>query len=148
MQQLLYDQHNYKTILIRFDIKDVSFDWGTIKKYRDRYIQRLNGIYEGGLDKLNVRNDGVLVALKFSQITRINGMAEFVGPKTLKVGDQTYTADHILVAVGGAPNTLGVPGDEHVLDSNGFFELEKQPKKVAVIGAGQFYVLFLFTFSP
>ena len=72
-----------------------------------------------------------------SQITRINGMAEFAGPKTLKVGDKTYTADHILVAVGGAPNTLGVPGEEHVLDSNGFFELEKQPKKVAVIGAGE-----------
>lgn len=33
-----------------------SFDWPTIKRYRDRYIQRLNGIYESGLDKLNVSN--------------------------------------------------------------------------------------------
>ena len=32
----------------------VSFDWATLKRYRDRYIQRLNGIYESGLDKLEV----------------------------------------------------------------------------------------------
>ncbi len=70
-------------------------------------------------------------------------MAEFVDSKTLKVGDNTYTADHILVAVGGAPNKLGVPGDEHVMDSNGFFELETQPKKVAVIGAGMYCIIFV-----
>ena len=30
------------------------FDWGKMKKARDRYIGRLNGIYEDGLDKLKV----------------------------------------------------------------------------------------------
>ena len=41
------------------------------------------------------------------------------------------------MAVGGTPSSLGgIPGEELALDSNGFFELEQQPKKVAVIGAG------------
>lgn len=34
--------------------KEIEFDWGKMKKSRDRYIGRLNGIYEDGLDKLKV----------------------------------------------------------------------------------------------
>lgn len=111
----------------------VTFDWSKVKQYRDRYIQRLNGIYEGGLDKLNIQ--------------RIAGHASFDGPHTLVVKGKTaaegeeettrkITAQHILIAVGGAPNKLGVPGDEHLIDSDGFFDLETQPRKVGVLGAG------------
>lgn len=40
-----------------------------------------------------------------------------------------------MIAVGNQPRKLGVPGEEFTTDSNGFFELEEQPKKGAVIGA-------------
>eukprot|EP01036_Dinobryon_divergens_P036997 gene36997-48280_t len=39
-----------------FTVGNVAFDWGIVKKSRDRYIERLNKIYEDGLDKLNVGN--------------------------------------------------------------------------------------------
>lgn len=109
----------------------VTFDWGKLKQYRDRYIKRLNVIYEGGLDKLG--------------ITRIQGLASFQGPNTLTVTNneeadgvnkRQVTAEHILIAVGGAPNKLEVPGAEHLINSDGFFELDTQPKKVGVLGAG------------
>jgi glutathione reductase (NADPH) len=108
----------------------VTFDWGKIKLYRDRYIKRLNGIYEGGLQKLN--------------IDRIAGIGSFESANTIVVTDDSaegtaprkITAEHVLIAVGGAPNKLGVPGEEFCIDSDGFFELEQQPKKVAVLGAG------------
>eukprot|EP00598_Pedospumella_elongata_P004334 CAMPEP_0184978238 /NCGR_PEP_ID=MMETSP1098-20130426/8809_1 /TAXON_ID=89044 /ORGANISM="Spumella elongata, Strain CCAP 955/1" /LENGTH=479 /DNA_ID=CAMNT_0027501355 /DNA_START=77 /DNA_END=1516 /DNA_ORIENTATION=+ len=106
----------------------VTFDWSKLKLYRDRYIKRLNGIYEGGLDKMN--------------IDRITGLAAFDGPNNLVLSntadgaEKRITAKHILIAVGGTPNKLGVPGDEYVLNSDSFFELETQPKKVAVLGAG------------
>jgi glutathione reductase (NADPH) len=45
-------------------------------------------------------------------------------------------AKKILVAVGGHPNVPHIPGAELGITSDGFFELEKQPKKVAVVGAG------------
>jgi glutathione reductase (NADPH) len=105
-----------------FDVESPKFDWGKMKAYRDRYISRLNDIYTSGLDKLNV--------------TRISGMASFEDDHTVRVGSQLYTAKHILIAVGGEPNDLGVPGDELAITSDGFFELPNQPKKVAVIGAG------------
>lgn len=48
----------------------------------------------------------------------------FVGPKTVQVEGVEYTADHILVAVGGRPTMPTMEGAEHCIDSNGFFQLE------------------------
>lgn len=48
----------------------------------------------------------------------------FVGPKTVRVEGVDYTADHILVAVGGRPSMPSMEGAEHCIDSNGFFLLE------------------------
>ncbi len=56
--------------------------------------------------------------------------------KTVEVNGEQYTADHILIAVGGRPTIPNIPGAEHGIDSNGFFDLMEQPKRVAVIGAG------------
>jgi glutathione reductase (NADPH) len=105
-----------------FEVDEPKFNWEKIKAYRDRYVKRLNGIYSSGLQKLN--------------ITMINGTASFDDKKTVRVGHETYKADNILIAVGGTPNKLGVPGDEYAIDSDGFFELEKLPKKATVLGAG------------
>jgi len=63
--------------------------------------------------------------------------ASFSGPKALTVGGKEYTADHILIAVGGQPSVPAIAGaKEHAITSDGFFALEQQPKRVAVIGAG------------
>ena len=48
----------------------------------------------------------------------------FVGPKTVRVDGAEYTADHILVAVGGRPTMPPMEGGELCIDSNGFFLLE------------------------
>jgi len=98
----------------------VTFDWAAMKASRDRYIKRLNGIYESGLDKVHIE--------------RISGHASLSGKGKVKVtspGKETeLAADSILIAVGGAPKPLGVAGEEHVIDSDGFFALNSQPKKV------------------
>eukprot|EP00616_Rhizochromulina_sp_CCMP1243_P003012 CAMPEP_0118973860 /NCGR_PEP_ID=MMETSP1173-20130426/10944_1 /TAXON_ID=1034831 /ORGANISM="Rhizochromulina marina cf, Strain CCMP1243" /LENGTH=511 /DNA_ID=CAMNT_0006923555 /DNA_START=13 /DNA_END=1548 /DNA_ORIENTATION=- len=103
-------------------MEGAKFDWNTIKQSRDAYIARLNGIYGN-----NMANNDVTV---------ISGLAAFSGPNSVQVGDETYTADHITIAVGGRTKMPDIPGIEHCLDSDGFFLLEEQPKRVAVIGAG------------
>ena len=106
-----------------FNVPDgVTFNWGRMKEMRDAYITRLNGIY-GRL-------------LNGSEVDLMVGSASFTGVNEVKVGDETHTADHILIAVGGKPSMPDMPGIEHCIDSNGFFELESQPKNVAVIGGG------------
>jgi hypothetical protein len=98
----------------------ISFDWAGMKASRDRYIKRLNGIYESGLDKVHIE--------------RISGHASLSGTGKVKVTslgkEMELAADSILIAVGGAPKPLGVAGEEHVIDSDGFFALNSQPKKV------------------
>jgi glutathione reductase (NADPH) len=99
-----------------------TFDWKKLKDMRDAYIQRLNGIY-----LRNMGNNGVEV---------IAGYGSFKDSKTVTVNGKDYTADNILIAVGGTPRMPDIPGVEHCINSNGFFLLDNQPKKVAVIGAG------------
>merc|ERR1719440_1337937 len=42
----------------------------------------------------------------------------------------------VVLAAGGVPDLPEIPGAEHAITSDGFFELKEQPKKVAVVGAG------------
>lgn len=93
-----------------------------MKENRDEFIERLHGLYEQGLDGNNVEY--------------IRGYGAFVDEKTVEVNGEHYTADHILIAPGGRPQRLNIPGAEHGIDSDGFFDLEEIPKNVAIIGGG------------
>ena len=68
----------------------------TVKKSRDDYVKRLNGIYFNNLQKDNVEY--------------IKGHATFTGPREVSVGDQKYTAKHILIATGTKPMVPQTPG--------------------------------------
>jgi glutathione reductase (NADPH) len=108
-----------------FGIQDVDkpkLDFSILKKNRDAYVNRLNGIYGNMLN-----NAGVAL---------IKGWAKFVENKTIDVNGIKYTADHILVATGSHPMKLGFEGEEHTIDSDGFFDLEELPKKAVVLGGG------------
>jgi glutathione reductase (NADPH) len=97
-------------------------DWAKLVAGRDNYIANINNYWDGYVDDLG--------------ITYVEGHASFVDEKTIRVGDTQYTADHIVIATGGQPIVPRLPGAEHGITSDGFFELEEQPQKVAVIGGG------------
>ena len=105
-----------------FDVDVKGFDWSTLVENRQAYIGRIHESYDRvlGNNKIHV----------------IRGFAKFVDVKTVEVNGEHYSADHILIAVGGRPTIPNIPGAEHGIDSNGFFELIQQPKRAAVIGAG------------
>ena len=105
-----------------FSVAAHTFDWTVLKRQRDQHVLDLNGHYERNLLK-----HGVEI---------IRGNARFVGPKTVKVGADTFTAEHIVIAVGGRPVVPELPGAGFGITSDGFFELVAQPKKVAVVGGG------------
>lgn len=115
-----------------YDVEEnAKFDYGHFKRARDARIQRLNGIYENNWGK--------------EGIDLVHGRARFVEPKVIEVtataadGSESktrFTADRILIAVGGRPILPGVEGAEHGITSDGFFAMEELPKKWAVVGAG------------
>jgi glutathione reductase (NADPH) len=123
-----------------FSIQETApFDWPTFKKKRDAYVKRLNGIYARNLD-----ND---------KVEHIHGRAHLTGKNTAQVvlddgTTQDIRAKKILLAVGGRPiQPQGIPGAEYGIDSDGFFEIEQQPKKVAIVGAGYIAVEFAGMFN-
>jgi glutathione reductase (NADPH) len=71
-----------------------------------------------------------------SGIDQIHGYARFLDDSTLAVGDDRFSADHIVIATGGQPVVPPLPGAELGITSDQFFELEQQPQRVAIIGGG------------
>ncbi|MDX1697563.1 MAG: FAD-dependent oxidoreductase, partial [Thiohalobacterales bacterium] len=69
-------------------------------------------------------------------IDRIDGHARFVAHGTIEVNGVRYTADHVVIATGSVPIVPSLPGAELGMTSDGFFELQEQPARVAVIGGG------------
>jgi glutathione reductase (NADPH) len=105
-----------------FKLQQEGFDWPTLVKNREAYIERIHAAYQRGFDNNNV--------------TVINGFAKFVNANTVEVNGTLYTADHITIATGGRPQKPAIEGAEYGIDSDGFFALTAQPKSVAVVGAG------------
>ncbi|OSN07333.1 glutathione-disulfide reductase [Lonsdalea iberica] len=105
-----------------FDVTVNGFNWDTLVKNRSAYIDRIHHSYDNVLGK--------------NQVEVIRGFARFVDAHTVEVNGEKITADHILIATGGRPTLPDVPGAEYGINSDGFFELEALPKRVAVVGAG------------
>ena len=101
-----------------------KLDWGRLVAKRENMISGINDWYlEDFLAELN--------------IDLIEGQARFVDAGTLDVDGAQYTADHIVISSGGRPVVPDdIPGAEYGITSDGFFELEEQPEKVAVVGGG------------
>lgn len=105
-----------------FDIAVNKFNWDSLVMNRESYIKRIHGAYERGF----VANG----------VTLINGFGRFVDKNTIEVDGELYCANHILIATGGAPIIPEIPGASYGTDSDGFFAMQVQPERVAVVGAG------------
>lgn len=123
-----------------FSVEETApFDWSTFKTKRDAYIQRLNGIYERNLNK--------------DEVDYVHGWARLTSKNQAEVtlDDQSkvlINAKKILVAVGGKPTIPPeIPGAEYGTNSDGFFDISTQPKKVAIVGAGYIAVEFAGMFN-
>ncbi len=106
-----------------FDVRKNGHDWSKLKRGRDAYVARLNGIYARNLDKKGV--------------THVRAAAALAGPnEVVTTAGERFGAPHIVIATGGAPTLPTLPGIELAITSDGFFELERLPRRVAVVGAG------------
>ncbi len=105
-----------------FEVEKRGFNWARLVAKREAYI--------GGI------NDWYHTYLSDSNITEIEGTARFVDPHTIAVEGEHYTAEHMVIAPGSRPVVLNVPGAELGITSDGFFDLEECPGRVAIVGGG------------
>jgi glutathione reductase (NADPH) len=106
-----------------FDVRASGHDWPKLKRGRDAYVLRLNGIYERNLDRKGIVT--VRAAARLRSATEV-----------FDANGEVYQAKHIVIATGGLPKIPPVPGAGLGITSDGFFELEQLPRRVAVVGSG------------
>ena len=105
-----------------------SFDWHKLIDAVNTEVLRLNKLHISFLEKAGVE--------------LIQEYAKFIDPHTIEVGDRKVTAEKILIAVGGKPEKIDIPGIEHSITSREMFHLKEQPKRMAVWGGGYIGVEF------
>jgi glutathione reductase (NADPH) len=108
-----------------WEVGNSSFSWERLIHGKNKEISRLSSIYEKNLLASNVKI--------------FKGHASFIDPHTIEINGEIkkkITAKYILIATGGSPIKPQMPGAEYAITSNEVFNLEKQPKQIAIIGAG------------
>ena len=99
-----------------------ALDWTTLIEGRQGYIQGINDWYH--------------TYLADSNIDEIVGTAKFIDAHTVEVNGEQYTAEHIVISPGTKPILPSTPGAELGINSDGFFALKEQPKRMAIVGSG------------
>lgn len=105
-----------------FEVAAGRHDWLALKRARDAYVLRLNGIYARNLES--------------RKVALFRGLARLGAPNEVLVGDARLQAQHVLIATGGRPSVPALPGAALGITSDGFFGLEERPPTVAIIGSG------------
>jgi len=99
-----------------------AHDWERLVEKRDAAVRSLELAHEGHLERAGV---GL-----------IRGRARVVGPHEVEIDGAVKRARFVLIATGSTPVLPDVPGIEHAITSDGFFQLPHRPERVAIVGGG------------
>ena len=105
-----------------FTSENQRFDFATLRKNREAYIDRARSSYDG--------------SFKRNGVELIEGRAHFVDKHTVEVNGEFILAQHIVIATGAHAAIPQIPGAEYGETSDDVFAWEELPKSVAVVGAG------------
>ena len=114
-------------------VPPATHDWGALIAAKDKELDRLHQIY------INM--------LKNAKVEIIDGRGIVVDPHTVEVNGKRYTAENILIAVGGWPETPKIPGIEYVISSNEALDLKERPQRIVIVGGGYIAVEFAGIFA-
>ena len=93
--------------------------------------------------------EGIRALLRTPGITLLEGHAHLLPGKSVRVGNDVHTAEHIIIATGSEPKFLPIEGVHlpGVLTSTEILDLEEVPPRLCVIGGGVIGLEFASIFS-
>ena len=113
---------------------EISIDWGQLMQFKRTFTESVPKDREDSFNKAG--------------IATFHGNARFTGHNTIRItkegnnSDQTITSENILIATGAKPAKLNIIGEENVVTSDQFLDLNKLPENITFIGGG--YISFEF----
>nr|WP_194744109.1 dihydrolipoyl dehydrogenase [Thermaurantiacus tibetensis] len=104
--------------------KGVELDLGTMMKEKAKAVRELT--------------DGIAFLFRKNRVTWLKGAAAFEGPNAVRIGDETVTADHIVIATGSEPTFPPglAPDGEVVVTSTEALDFPEVPRRLLVVGGG------------
>ncbi len=101
-----------------------GFDFKAVTARKNAVVEQLRG--------------GVESLMSHKLITLVRGKASFKDQHTVIVGEEEYSADHIIIATGSVSASLPVPGADlpGILTSREILDIEEVPQRLCVIGGG------------
>jgi len=107
---------------VGFASRDGELDWVEYVGRRQAYIEDIHASYRRRFDEFGIE----LIAAR----------ARFANAHTIVAGARELAAPHIVIATGSSTRRPQLPGAELGIDSDGFFALRAQPRRVAIVGGG------------
>jgi glutathione reductase (NADPH) len=116
-------------------VEGAKFDWPTLIANKDREIARLEAAY-----RKNVGGAGAQI---------IDSRAVIEDPHTVRIvkTGAKIRSKFILVATGGHPSRMEIPGEKFAITSNEAFHLEELPRRIVIQGGGYIGVEFSCLFA-
>jgi glutathione reductase (NADPH) len=115
-------------------IEGTRHDWSKLINAKREELDRLAGIYQGLMDKAGV--------------TVLSGKGRITGQHEVEVNGKIWTAERILIAVGGWPYIPDIPGlRDHAITSNEALDLDTKPDEIVIFGSGYIAVEFAGIFA-
>lgn len=97
-------------------------DWPSLMKFKRKRIANMAPFLDG--------------KFKEYDLDVAHGKGVIVDEHTVKVGDETYTTDKIVICTGLKPVIPDIPGKEYLHDSTDYLDMDELPNHAIIIGAG------------
>lgn len=104
------------------DPGNARIDWRELMAFKENFV--------GSVPEDNER------WLADANIDAFHGVAKFISRSAVQVGESVLEAKHFVIAAGAKPAKLGIPGEEHLITSTDFLELNDLPERIVFVGGG------------
>ena len=100
----------------------LTIDWAELIRFKRSFTDPVPRQKERSFEKAGIQS--------------FHGRAKFVDANSLEVAGQRLNGRFIVIAAGAKPASLDIPGEEHLINSTQFLELEQLPAEIAFVGGG------------
>jgi glutathione reductase (NADPH) len=101
---------------------ETRIDWPALMAFKRRFTDPIPAGTEDHLSK-----NGIEI---------LHGRARFTGANRMEIGGSVIDGRHFLLAAGAEPVKLGIPGEQHLVTSEQFLNLEQLPRRIVLVGGG------------
>ena len=101
---------------------NLEVDWPSLMKHKHNVIEGMSSFLDRKFDEYD--------------LDVAHGKGMIVDEHTVRVGDETFTTDKIVIATGLKPVIPDIPGKEYLHDSTDFLDIAELPEHTIIIGAG------------